>query len=280
MIYPPHTNAEELARRFITFFANKISTIHQGLVQRCPNDAGYVDAPISSCTLTHFETVSVDDLLPLARRISKKSCDLDPIPAQLLTGCLDVLMPVITKMVSLSLATACVPNNLKEAVLKPLLKKKNFDHKDFKNYRPVSNLSFLSKLIEKVAAIQLSNYLQDNHLHETLQSAYKKFHSTETALIKVHNDIATAIDDGLSVILVLLDLSAAFDTVDHGILLTRLSVRYGIRDRALEWFVSYLSDRTQFVKLDVPRQSQYISPRVFPRDQYWVRFYIHFTRLL
>ena len=124
LIYPPHTNAEELARRFITFFANKISTIHQGLVQRCPNDAGYVDAPISSCTLTHFETVSVDDLLPLVRRISKKSCDLDPIPAQLLTGCLDVLMPVITKMVNLSLATACVPNNLKEAVLKPLLKKK------------------------------------------------------------------------------------------------------------------------------------------------------------
>ena len=124
MIYPPHTNAEELAKRFITFFANKISTIHQGLVQRCPNDAGYVDAPISSCTLTHFETVSVDDLLPLARRISTKSCDLDPIPAQLLTGCLDVLMPVITKMVNLSLETACVPNNLKEAVLKPLLKKK------------------------------------------------------------------------------------------------------------------------------------------------------------
>ena len=192
----------------------------------------------------------MDDLLPLARHISKKSCDLDPIPAQLLTGCLDVLMPVITKMVNLSLATACVPNNLKEAVLKPLLMKKNLDHKDFKNYRPVSNLSFLSKLIEKVVAIQLSNYLQDNHLHETLQSAYKKFHSTETALIKVHNDIATAIDDELSVILVLLDLSAAFDTVDHGILLTRLSMRYGIRDRALEWFVSYLSDRTQFVKLD------------------------------
>ena len=121
VIYPQHTNAEELARRFITFFANKISTIHQGLVQRCPNDA---DAPISSCTLTYFETVSVDDLLPLARRISKKSCDVDPIPAQLLTGCLDVLMPVITKMVNLSLETACVPNNRKEAVLKPLLKKK------------------------------------------------------------------------------------------------------------------------------------------------------------
>ena len=119
-----------------------------------------------------------------------------------------------------------------------------------KNYRPVSNLSFLSKLIEKIVALRLSNYLQNNNLHERLQSAYRKFHSTETALIKVHNDIITAIDNGQSVILVLLDLSAAFDTVDHGILLTRLSTRYGIRDRALDWFVSYLSDRTQFVKLD------------------------------
>ena len=138
----------------------------------------------------------------------------------------------------------------------------------------------MSKLIEKVVAIQLSNYLQDNHLHETLQSAYKKFRSTETALIKVHNDIATAIDDGHSVILVLLDLSAAFDTVDHGILLTRLSMRYGIRDRALEWFVSYLQIARSLLNWMVPRHSQYISPRVFPRDQYWVRFYIHFTRLL
>ena len=108
----------------------------------------------------------------------------------------------------------------------------------------------MSKLIEKVVAIQLSNYLQDNHLHETLQSAYKKFHSTEATLIKVHDDIVTAIDDAQSVILLLLDLSAAFDTVDHGILLTRLSTRYGIHDRALEWFVSYLLDRTQFVKLN------------------------------
>ena len=69
MIYPPHTNAEELARRFITFFANKISTIHQGLVQRCPNDAGYADAPISSCTLTHFEIVSVRMICSLLRGI-------------------------------------------------------------------------------------------------------------------------------------------------------------------------------------------------------------------
>ena len=186
-------------------------------------------------------------------------------------------MSVITEIVNLSLETACLPNYLKEAVLKPLFFLKNLDHKDFKNYRPVSNLSFLSKLIEKVVAIQLSNYLQDNHLHETLQSAYKKFHSTETALIKVHNDIATAIDDGQSVILVLLDLSAAFDTVDHG------------RDcqRVMEFVIGPWSGLFHICEIArsllnwmVPRHSQYISLRVFPRDQYWVRYYIHFTRLL
>ena len=98
-------------------------------------------------------------------------------------------------------------------------------------------------------ALQLTSYLEDNHLYEPLQSAYKKSHSTETALIKVHNDIVTAIDSGHSVILVLLDLSAAFDTVDHRILIRRLSTRFGIRNRELDWFVSYLSDRTQYVKV-------------------------------
>ena len=108
----------------------------------------------------------------------------------------------------------------------------------------------MSKVIEKVVAFQLTSYLENNYLYEPLQSAYKQFHSTETALIKVHNDIVTAIDNGSSVIFVLLDLSAAFDTVDHRILLKRLSARFGICNKALDWFVSYLSDRTQFVKVN------------------------------
>ena len=98
-------------------------------------------------------------------------------------------------------------------------------------------------------ALQLTSYLEDNHLYKTLQSPYNKSHTTETALIKVHNDIVTAIDSGHSVILVLLDLSAAFDIVDHRILIRLLSARFGIRNRALDWFVSYLSDRTQYVKV-------------------------------
>ena len=102
-----------------------------------------------------------------------------------------------------------------------------------------------------------------NILYEALQSAYKKFHSTETALIKFHNDVVTAIDSGHSVILVLLDLSAAFDTVDHTILIRRLSTHFGIRGRALDWFVSYLSDRAQYTKVnDISSNSLYLTQGV------------------
>ena len=124
------------------------------------------------------------------------------------------------------------------------------DSNNFKNYRPISNLRFISKTIEKCVAKQLIQYLDINDLGETYQYAYKRNHSTETALIRVHNDIAMAIDQHNSVILVLLNLSAAFDTVDHGILFSRLSNRFGITGTVLEWFRSYLSDRTQFVQVN------------------------------
>ena len=249
--YPPHSTSSELANCFIKFFVDKINTIHHSLDERCLQDSRlYEDTPVCSCSLDHFVDVPIDDLFSISRPMARKACDLDPIPGSLLITNLDVLMPVITGIVNLSLKSGSMPAKLKEAVLKPLLKKPNLDQTEFKSYRPISNLSFLSKVIEKVVALQLTSYLEDNHLYEPLQSAYKKFHSTETALIKVHNDIATAIDSGHSVILVLLDLSAAFDTVDHTILIRRLSTRFGIRGRALDWFVSYLSDRKQYVKVN------------------------------
>ena len=136
------------------------------------------------------------------------------------------------------------------ASVKPLLKKQSLSPDEFKNFRPISNLSFLSKVIEKCVAKQLIAYLDANNLNVIYQSAYRKLHSTETALIRVHNDIAMALDHKRSVILLLIDLSAAFDTVDHCILLLCLSSRFGIGGTALEWFRSYLSDRTQFVNVN------------------------------
>ncbi len=119
-----------------------------------------------------------------------------------------------------------------------------------KNYRPVSNLTFLSKLIERVVAIQLVDHiLNNNNLMDKFQSAYREGRSTETALLRVQNDILMELDKGKVVMLVLLDLSAAFDTIDHEIRLNRLSRRCGINGTALKWFQSYLEERTQTVSV-------------------------------
>ena len=117
-----------------------------------------------------------------------------------------------------------------------------------KNYRPISNLSFISKILETVVSSQLCHHLASHNLMEPMQSPYKKHHSTETTLLAVQNDLLMAIDQEKAAVSVLLDLSAAFDTIDHNILLRRMNTKYGGRSVALNWFRSYLSDRTQAVK--------------------------------
>jgi len=134
--------------------------------------------------------------------------------------------------------------------VKPLLKKPSLDPETLKNYRPVSNLPFISKIIEKIVLRQLSQHLHSNNLFYPLQSAYRTDHSTETALLKIVNDLLTSLDDNQVSLLSLLDLSAAFDTVDHSILLSRLQHTFGISDICLSWFHSYLSGRTQVVSVN------------------------------
>ena len=115
----------------------------------------------------------------------------------------------------------------------------------------------------------MNSYLGENDLHESLQSAYKIFHSTETALLTVTNDIMLSLDKGENVFLVLLDLSAAFDTVNHSLLLVRLQKSFGIRGTVLQWFDSYLSQRTQFVT-SMRRILRYeIFSWVFSKVQFW-----------
>ena len=112
-----------------------------------------------------------------------------------------------------------MPQILKHAIVRPLKKKKGLDKNCLNNYRPVSNLSFLSKIIEKVVASRLGTHIQKTDCFPKLQSAYRQSHSTETALLRVHNDIVRFVGQGKAVVLVLLDLSAAFDTIDKSILL-------------------------------------------------------------
>ena len=142
------------------------------------------------------------------------------------------------------------------------------------NNRPISNLSFMSKLLEKHVATQVRQHLEENDLFDVFQSAYRPAHSCETALVRIQDDILESLDNRKSTILVLLDLRAAFDTVDHQILLDRLHT-CGIRGNAHKWMQSYLSQRSQVVNI---RDTHSLCPttmRRTPRERAWATSFFH-----
>ena len=257
VVLPSHDTAKELAERFINYFSDKIKTIRTNL-ENLPTQQDPIDSypEFSGIPLLQFEPVSTDFVKDIIKKSPTKSCTLDPVPTWLLKQCTDELVPVLTTITNLSLACADFSDTLKVAFVTPLIKKITLDCEILKNYRPVSNLSFLSKLIERIVCTQLVSHLKANGLYEIFQSAYREFHSTETALLRVQNDLLISVDETGGVILVLLDLSAAFDTIDHDKLLKLLSERFGIRGSALEWIRSYLSNRKQSVLIHGERSDE------------------------
>ena len=196
--------------------------------------------------LDSLAEVSEDDIRKIIHSSPTKSCAVDPIPTWLLKKCEDELIPVFTLLVNTSLSCAEFPKELKRAFLTPFIKKIIHDAEILKNYTLVSNLSFLSKLIERIVCVQLVNHLDKNGLYEVFQSAYRQLHTTETALLCVQNDILQAVDSCVGAILVLLDLSAAFDTIDHEKLIRTRDTYCGIKGDPLKcFFLSYLKSRVQ-----------------------------------
>ena len=244
---PSNFNAQELYQKFADFFSTKIALIREKLDSATAAPSPVHDKVYCGPVLERFEPVTEQFVKKLCLSASPKTCELDAIPTPLLCECLDVLLPYITHAVNDSLMSGSFPSIFKPAIVRPLLKKPSLDQDSLKSYRPVSNLSFLSKITEKAVLSQLLSHLQQNNLLNPHQSAYRKFHSTETALLKIVNDILLGFDENKLSVLALLDLSAAFDTIDHSILLHRLSVSYGIHHLALSWFESYLTGRTQTV---------------------------------
>ena len=188
--------------------------------------------------------------------MKSSSCPLDIIPTTFLKENILTVAPSVLSIINCSLSTGTVPSNFKNALIQPLLKKPSLDPLVLNNFRPISKLPFLSKILEKVVSNQLITFMNSNSTFEKFQSGFRAMHSTETALLKVTNDLLMNTDNGDCSILFLLDLSCAFDTVDHLILIKRLKDLIGINEVALEWFRSYLSDRSISVEIGEASSSQ------------------------
>ena len=268
---PPHTDSSSLANDMGEFFITKIANIKSKLEGISPSHLPSTSQPDlasqpNDIVLSDFQCQTVEAIRDMITSGKKKSCILDPKPVTLLSACLDPLLPVITNMVNLSLRTGYFANAWKTTVVHPLLKKPGLDLL-FKNFRPIRNLQFVSKLTERVVAnqIQIQSHMFKNNLFPQLQSAYRSHHSTETALLKVKNDLLMNMDKGHVSLLVLLDLSAAFNTVDHKILLKTLQMKLGVCGSALSWFKSYLEGRSQRIcikeKLSQSFDLQWVVPQ-------------------
>ncbi len=252
---PDHESVKQLADQFGDFFINKIETIRSEIdTQPCiSQSADRFEQP--GVTLSSFKPLSQDEVRKLIMKSKTTSCDLDPIPSDLLKECIDVILPILTKMVNLSLQSGVFPNEWKLALVIPLIKKFGLDT-IFKNYRPVSNLPFVSKLVERAAVEQDSGHIKIHCPLPDCASAYREGHSTESALLKVKADILHNMEHQKVTLLVLIDLSAAFDTIDHNILLARLEDKFGITGKALQWHKSYLTDRRQCINLSGTRSCE------------------------
>ena len=161
-----------------------------------------------------------------------------------------------TKLAVLNHASVSEVSQFKLALVRPLLKKVDLERDDFRNYRPVSNLSFVSKVLERAVASRLLEHQDSCGLRELFHSAYIKNHSVETALTRIHNDLCMSVDRHGAALLILLDLSAAFDTIDHGVLLRRLQDQYGVEGGALAWVDSYLRNRRQCIVIGDHRSQE------------------------
>ena len=189
-ILPVSIPNNALPEEFATYFSNKIAQIRQELAEVSRTEC-FIDEDLNCPAerLDKFSHVRVSDVNRILNQLAKKSCLLDPCPTWLLHHNKETILPVITKIVNTSLSSGVFPASLKCALITPILKKPGLDSNLLSNYRPVPNLPFIGKVIEKAVAQQVSQHISNYQLWDDLQSAYRPGHSCETAMVKVTNDI-------------------------------------------------------------------------------------------
>ena len=239
---------------FADFFSRKVDNIRQSTVSAPPP---VIASRLVSTELNEFRQVTAAEVGQLLKRTPNKQSSVDPIPTWLLKRLSPVLSQSIADMCNASFRHHTFPSAHKTAIVHPLLKKSTLDPSELTSYRPISSLSVISKTIERLVNNRLSAHMDTHTLLPSTQSAYRNNHSTETALVRIHNDIVSAIDHGQVAALVLLDLSAAFDTVDHSVLINVLEHRFGVTGDALNCMKSYLENRSQIIQLGSTKSSKY-----------------------
>ena len=230
---------------FNQFFAEKVAKVRASTNSAPPPTYTRIRSDVAFRT---FKPLSSSDVVSAINRLPDKCSVADPIPTYVLKRIAHMVAPFIVALFNRSLKSGCFPVSFKQAFITPILKKSGLDSTDLNSYRPISNLSVLSKLLERLVVSQLLEYLTVAELLPPFQSGFRPGHSTETAVLHVLSDLLSAADRGDFAALTLLDLSAAFDTVDHEILLQRLQSSFGINEVALKWFNSFLAGRTQCVR--------------------------------
>ena len=245
----------QLSEDFAIYFLDKIDNIRERFKHIDPCQPSGLHTP----QLVKFALVTSSRLGNIIRKMPSKTCQLDNVPTAKLQEILEGCLPSITHLVNSSLDQGKFCKEWKEAVVKAINKEEN------SNYRPVSNLCFISKIVEKITLDQFNQHCQDYNLVPEYQSAYRKKLICETSLVKLVNDILWNMENQLVTAIVILDLSAAFDTVDHDLLLEVLDKRFGIVNKAIDWYRSYLVPRRFRVaikdKTSWPRQLDYSVPQ-------------------
>ena len=249
-VLPTSNNDKELADTFVKFFTEKIVKLRAKFKEESKSEINYASKQAIR-PLTEFALTTEDEILQIVTTYGVKCSPEDPVPVKVIKDNLSTFIPIWTELVNYSLETDSL-DCLKSAVVLPHIKELDeiMDRDMYKNYRPLSNLLLLEKLVERVVAVRLNTHMSVNELHSEEEYGYKEKHSTEMLLMNVVNELLVACDEKKPTILLLLDLSAAFDTVDQEKLLWILEHELRIEGTALKWFRSFLTERTQRVKIN------------------------------
>ena len=245
---PTYSDAKALAENFKDFFIKKVEDINSSIAQSVPESVSHIpDFPLVG--LSQFHPVTEDNVREIIRSMNKTNCCNDPFVMKMLDlpVVLASLCAVIKDIINASFSSGIFPESEKHAIVRPLIKGTK-DKDEFSSYRPLFNTTLLAKFLEKACLVQLQEYLNNFEAIPKNQSAYKKFHSVETALCRIYNDLIISKANGNCTMLIALDLSAAFDTVVQRMLLDDLK-NLGIGGSVLNWFQTYLIGRTFSVEI-------------------------------